>query len=98
MSLSEPFLGSISASAISRIQCWIEILRAAGIHTMAEIGVFRGKFAERMLQECGAIEKYYMIDPWRHLENWNKPANKEDDEFAGYFAETKARTEFAAAK
>ena len=33
---------------------------------MAEVGVYRGDFASKILQRCDSIEKYYMIDPWRH--------------------------------
>jgi hypothetical protein len=36
-----------------------------------------------------------MIDPWRHLDNWNKPANQDDVIFEGFFQETKAKTDFA---
>ena len=46
---------------------------------MAEIGVYRGQFAAALLDDCPGIETYYMIDPWRNLADWNKPANKSDD-------------------
>ena len=46
--------------------------------TVAEIGVYRGQFAARMLDDCPGIETYYMVDPWRNLDDWNKPANKSD--------------------
>jgi hypothetical protein len=65
---------------------------------MAEIGVYRGRFAAEMLAACSSIQRYYMVDPWRHLDNWNKPANTDDARFAAYLAETKANTEFAADK
>jgi hypothetical protein len=39
-----------------------------------------------------------MIDPWRHLEDWNKPANKDDKLFEQYLSEVKAKTLFAAEK
>jgi hypothetical protein len=39
-----------------------------------------------------------MIDPWMHLSDWNKPANHENAVLEEYFRETKAKTEFAAAK
>jgi methyltransferase family protein len=29
-----------------------------------------------------------MIDPWRHLDDWNKPANRDDDTFQRFFEET----------
>jgi len=65
---------------------------------MAEIGVYRGQFAERVLKSCNSMHTYYMVDPWRHLEDWNKPANKADHELNEYLQETLARTAFAADK
>jgi hypothetical protein len=65
---------------------------------MAEIGVYRGDFATDVLQRCECLKAYYMIDPWRHLSDWNKPANQDDDVLGGFFREAKAKTDFAAAK
>jgi hypothetical protein len=59
---------------------------------VAEIGVFRGAFAEKLLGRCPAITEYYMIDPWRHLEDWNKPANKDSKKFDEIFEEAMAKT------
>jgi hypothetical protein len=39
-----------------------------------------------------------MIDPWRHLDDWNQPANHDDSVLEAYLEETKAKTDFAAAK
>ena len=39
-----------------------------------------------------------MVDPWRHLNDWNKPSNKADSELEGFFQEAKTKTDFAAAK
>jgi len=63
---------------------------------MVEIGVYRGDFAAALLERCAGITKYYMIDPWKHLDNWNKPANQDDTIFEGFFEETKTKTDFAA--
>jgi len=68
------------------------------VERMAELGVYRGEFASAILDKCGSVEKYYMIDPWRHLDDWNKPANRSNDDFEKFFAETKSKTEFAAEK
>jgi hypothetical protein len=65
---------------------------------MVELGVYRGDFASRLLRECDSIEKYYMLDPWRHLEYWNKPANKDNVTFEQFLSETKENTNFAAKK
>lgn len=65
---------------------------------MAEVGVYRGDFAAKILAECNSLKKYYMIDPWKHLEDWNKPANKSDEVFEGFLSETRSKTNFAADK
>jgi hypothetical protein len=37
-----------------------------------------------------------MLDPWRHLDDWNKPANVSRAAFEEIYAEAMSRTEFAA--
>jgi hypothetical protein len=92
MQLSEAELKALAAAAGDRYDLWISFLKHLGAASIAEVGVFRGAFAERLLDDCPAIERYYMIDPWRHLEDWNKPANREDDRFEGFYQEVMERT------
>jgi len=82
----------------SRLELWSRFVREQRIEQMAEIGVFRGAFAQTILDGCPDITRYYMIDPWRHLDDWNKPANKDDTTFEEFYAETMRRTETHAAK
>ena len=82
----------------SRVELWAEFIRSIGVQRMAELGVYRGDFAAEILQRCGGLTAYYMIDPWRHLSDWNKPANQDDDTLGEFFRETKAKTDFAVAK
>ncbi len=82
----------------SRFDLWIRLAKSTKVKNMAEIGVYRGNFAAKILQGCDLIEKYYMIDPWRHLDDWNKPANKNDRNFEKFFSETKEKTSFASDK
>lgn len=82
----------------SRFDLWISLVKSSKVKTMAEVGVYKGDFAYRLLQKCDSIEKYYMIDPWRHLKDWNKPANKNDNIFEQFFLEAKEKTSFAADK
>ncbi len=83
---------SLARQAPTRADLWAAFLRRIAACTVAEIGVYRGEFAAQMLDACPSIETYYMIDPWRHLGDWNKPANRGDDVFAAFFAEAMART------
>lgn len=62
---------------------------------MAELGVYRGSFAEVILRDCKNVDKYLMIDPWRNLSDWNKPANQASLTFETYYNETIERTGFA---
>ena len=84
--------------ANSRLELWCRFIRASQIKTVAEIGVYEGDFAVKVLEECPTIERYYMVDPWRHLDDWNKPANEKDNVFEKIYAAALERTEFAAEK
>lgn len=81
-----------------RVSLWKRFLEETKPRHVAEIGVFRGAFAQAMLDSCSTIDRYYLIDPWRHLEDWDKPANADDDTFERFYAETMARTEAHANK
>nr|CRL67494.1 hypothetical protein CPGR_00623 [Mycolicibacterium komanii] len=98
MKVEEAEFRTLCAKSASRFQLWTEFVRSAQVEAMAEIGVYRGRFAAEMLAECTSIKKYYLVDPWRHLDDWNKPANTGDARFATYLAESMANTEFAAHK
>ena len=82
----------------SRIELWIKLVNALPIERVAEIGVFRGGFSVKLLRNCDKIKTYYMIDPWRHLENWNKPANTDNAIFDRLYEATLKRTDFAGSK
>src|SRR5918994_329168 len=85
MSLDERAIRALAAEATNRLALWNAFARGAGILRMLEIGVSRGRFASAMLEAAPALQTYYMIDPWRHLDDWNKPANRPDDAFERIF-------------
>ena len=85
-------LRALGEAAANRVELWTRFAREAEARQVAEIGVYRGRFAARMLADCPMIETYYMVDPWRNLEDWNKPANTSDDEFERIFGEAMERT------
>lgn len=82
----------------SRLELWVNFLNSIKAKSLAELGVYKGDFAAKILKDCDLIEKYYMVDPWRHLDDWNKPANKEDNVFEKFLSQTKSKTDFAAEK
>ena len=86
---------SAASSASGRLALWSSVINYLQLATTAEIGVGAGTFARHILEQCSTVERYYMIDPWRHLDNWNKPANKTDREFAKRKQRALALTQFA---
>ena len=58
--------------------------------------MWKGEFAAAMLSACTSVTSYYMLDPWRHLDDWNKPANVSSTAFEEIYKEAMSRTEFAA--
>ncbi|HXW33857.1 MAG TPA: class I SAM-dependent methyltransferase [Acidimicrobiales bacterium] len=93
--MSELDLDSVCLNKTDRFDLWISILNETNAKSVAEIGVWRGEFAAQILEHCPSIETYYMIDPWRHLEDWNKPANVSNTQFDAIMAEALDRTKFA---
>jgi Methyltransferase domain len=98
MPMSDHAIRDLSAGAADRRDFWVAFVDAMRVAVMAEVGVYRGAFAERVLDECDSIRRYFMIDPWRHLDDWNKPANKDDDAFEQLYAEALDKTEAHAEK
>lgn len=94
----EQILQQCISRSKSRLELWIEFIQSCGVQHMAEVGVYRGDFAAVMLQRCLGLTRYYMVDPWRHLNDWNKPSNQADSELEAFFQEAKTKTDFAAAK
>jgi hypothetical protein len=82
--------------AHDRISLWIELLGRIKPRTALEVGVWKGEFAAHMLRATPSIIRYYMIDPWRRLDHWNKPLNTEDLEHA--YQEALRATAFAKEK
>lgn len=63
-----------------RHQYWINFVNRNQCKKVLEIGVFKGLFSQKILNNCPCIEEYIMLDPWRNLTDWNKPANLTDCE------------------
>ncbi len=77
---------------------WVNFVRSMKFKSMVEIGVFAGDFANGILRNCDSIDKYYMIDPWRYIDNYNAKANRSDSEFEKLFQHTLEKTNYAANK
>lgn len=81
-----------------RVSFCADFITSIDTRRMAEIGVYRGGYATKILAACPTIETYYMIDPWQHLDDWHKPTNKNDQTFSKFYAEMQRNTDFAATK
>jgi len=79
----------------SRFDLMAALINEFEVKNFAEIGVWKGEFSEYILKNCPSIELYYMIDPWEHLSNWNKPCNLSSEELSSAYSEALERTEFA---
>ena len=79
----------------NRFELWTQIIDGGSFACCAEIGVYKGHFSQAVLERCPGICTYFMVEPWRHLDDWNKPANKSDDQFQRIKAEALERTRFA---
>ncbi len=85
-----------AVTGANRFDLWVNIINRNKFTSVVEIGVWKGEFAAHLLTCCPNIKKYYMIDPWQHLDGWNKPFNVDDTMFDGIYREAIQRTEFAA--
>jgi len=91
-------LRAIASRSQSRQNFWLQFINSCGLQQVAEVGVYRGDFAQVLLQGCRGLTRYYMIDPWKHLADWNKPANHPDEQLESYYQEAMAKTDFASGK
>jgi len=96
--IEDPQFQDIVSGTTSRFQVWNRILRAVNVKTMLEVGVWKGDFAKQVLEQCEFIDRYYMIDPWANLPDWNKPINVDQEVFDDIYAEAMNKTAFATAK
>lgn len=93
---TEDLIALISAATgPRREELLARILQDVHARTILELGVWRGAFAEHVLKQCPYIVRYYMLDPWQHLDHWNKPSNVDQQTFDAIHAEAMARTDFA---
>ena len=79
-------------SGTTRLSMWIEFINRHHLKTIAEVGVARGEMALALLEGCPEITSYTLVDPWRHLDDWNKPANKDDAGFEVVYDQAMSRT------
>lgn len=82
-------------SCPDRLALWAAILDRIKPQTALEIGVWKGAFARHVLKMTPTISRYYMLDPWRPLPNWNKPLNADHTQFEMAYRAAIDATSFA---
>jgi predicted O-methyltransferase YrrM len=85
----------VASRATDRVGLWEAILLQRQPTTMAEVGVYRGEFAARILRAVPSIERYLLVDPWRHVAKWNKPFNQPEVDLDAAMDEALERVAFA---
>lgn len=50
---------------------FINIINELNLKIGCEIGVYKGDFSLKLLNNTN-LSKLYLIDPWKHLENYKK--------------------------
>jgi len=98
ISLTQSDIARLSAGSPSRFDLWQRLLQSSPMECAAEIGVWKGDFAKVILSNFSNLTKYYMIDPWAHLPDWNKPFNVDHRSFEDVYAKALVKTDFAASR
>jgi hypothetical protein len=84
-----------ASTGLRREDIWSQIVLQMQAKDFLELGVWRGAFAEYILRHCHSVARYYMLDPWQHLDDWNKPSNVDQTTFDDIYTLAMDRTEFA---
>ncbi|MCF3936050.1 class I SAM-dependent methyltransferase [Acuticoccus sp. M5D2P5] len=88
-------LSQLARTAESRTALWASIFEAMEAREALEIGVWKGAFAASMLASP-RLTRYFMLDPWRILPQWNKPFNRNEDRLTNAYEAAMKATAFAA--
>lgn len=91
--MNHDLVSALAAESPAREELWERFVHHIGARRVVEVGVYRGAFAAHLLDRCPSIETYYMIDPWCHLEDWNKPANRDDAAFESLYQQAMRGTD-----
>lgn len=98
MNINNEKVKEILCNSSSRIEMWERLLEIQQARVILEVGVWKGEFSEQILRTCGFVERYYMIDPWANLPDWNKPFNVAPEMFDAIYLEAMQKIKFAANK
>lgn len=92
MTLTPESIARIAARQKRRVDMWVRLMNVGDMCKVLELGVYQGGFAHKVLRRVDRITEYYMLDPWAHLDDWNKPSNKDSAEFDAIYQLAMDRT------
>lgn len=87
--LSRQKLLAFKRHKVPPVTIWTELLNETGCERVAEIGVFRGKFAQEILVTVPSITTYYLLGPADHDSDQFDPDSRRAN-----FEQAIARTDF----
>ena len=96
--MKKEMLNQILKKSNNRCDLWSNFIIKNQLNNITEIGVYKGRFAANLLRSCSCIKNYFMIDPWKNLSDWNKPANHDNKLFESFYQKTLNTTDFAKSK
>lgn len=67
----------------------LDILSKKNIEYTCEVGVQSGDYSKEILSRIPSIKKLYLVDLWKHQENYIDSSNVSDEEFDKLFLLTK---------
>jgi hypothetical protein len=87
----EQTIRNLILNSSTRTALWLNIIDTFKLKYIAEIGVYKGEFAKEILDQSTDVAEYHLIDPWRHLDDWNKPANENSQVFENIYLKVKQK-------
>ena len=69
---------------------FLELIDKLNLKIGCEIGVYKGDFSIKILEKTN-LNKLYLIDPWKNLNNYNDISNHSNDEFELILNEVKSK-------
>ncbi|CDO59090.1 TETRATRICOPEPTIDE REPEAT FAMILY PROTEIN [Candidatus Phaeomarinobacter ectocarpi] len=96
--MNDEEIAKIARTSSGRLDMWVKTVAAMHAKRVLEVGVWKGDYSAELLRNCPNISTYLMIDPWRHIDQWNKPFNVNQKTFEDIYASAMETTAFAAQK
>jgi len=71
---------------------FLNLINEMNLKIGCEIGVYKADYSLQILEKTN-LDKLYLIDPWRHLDNYKDISNHNDDDFEKIFLDVYKKTD-----